>query len=62
MEIQSVKSTMVCGGQFERLIGLIKQTLYQTIGKAHLKSEELEELFLVIEVNLNNRPITSKTK
>ena len=32
------------GGQFERLIGLTKQTLYRTIGKAHLKWEELEEV------------------
>ena len=46
------------GGQFERLIGLTKQTLYRTIGKAHLKWEELEEVLLDIEVNLNNRPLT----
>ena len=33
------------GGQFERLIGLTKQTLYIDIGKTHLKWAELEEVF-----------------
>ena len=45
------------GGQFERLIGLIKQILFMAIGKAHLKWAELEEVLLVL-VNLNNRPLT----
>ena len=43
------------GGQFERLNGLIKQTLYIFVGKAHFKWAELEEVLLDIEVNLNNR-------
>ena len=46
------------GGQFELLIGLTKQTLYITIGKAHLKLAELEKVLLDIEVNLNKRPQT----
>ena len=46
------------GGQYERLIGLTKQTLHITIGKAHLKWVELEEVLLDIEFNLNNRPLT----
>ena len=46
------------GGQFEQLIGLTKQTIYITIGKAHLKWAEPEEVLLDIEVNLNNRPLT----
>ena len=48
MGIQSIQSTMV--GQLEQLIGLIKQTRYITIGKAHLKWAELEEVLLDIEV------------
>ena len=46
------------GGQFERLIGLTKQTLYITIGKPYFRQAELEEVLLDIEVNLNNRPLT----
>ena len=47
------------GGQFERLIGLIKASLYRTIGKAQLTWAELEEVLLDIEIILNNRPLTS---
>ena len=46
------------GGKFEWLIGLTKQALYITVGKAHLKWAELEEVLLDIEVNLNSRPLT----
>ena len=46
------------GGQFERLIGLIKASLYMTIGKAQLTWAELEEVLLDIEIILNNRPLT----
>ena len=35
-----------------------KQTIYITIGKAHLKWAALEEVLLDIEVNLNNKPLT----
>ena len=45
------------GGQFERLIGLIKVSLYRTIEKAQLTWAELEEVFLDIEIMLNNRPL-----
>ena len=45
------------GGQFERLIGLIKASLYRTIEKAQLTWAELEEVFLDIEIMLNNRPL-----
>ena len=47
------------GGQFERLIGLIKASLYRTIRKAQLTWAELEEVLLDIEIILNNRPLTS---
>ena len=46
------------GGQFERLIGPIKASLYRTIGKAQLTWAELEEVLLDIEIILNNRPLT----
>lgn len=46
------------GGQFERLIGLIKQSLYKTIGNGFLSLEELREVILDVEVTLNNRPLS----
>ena len=46
------------GGQFEQLIGLIKASLYKTIGKAQLNWAELEEILLDIEIILNNRSLT----
>ena len=46
------------GGQFERMICLIKQTLYKTIGNGFLWLEELKEVILDIEMTLNNRPLS----
>ena len=45
------------GGQFERLVGLVKRALYKGIGRASLSWNELEELLLDVEVTLNNRPL-----
>ena len=45
------------GGQFERIVGLMKQCLYKTVGKANLSWQELEEVLLDIEITLNNRPL-----
>ena len=45
-------------GQFEPLIGLIKASLYRTIGKAQLTCAELEEVLLDIEIILNNTQLT----
>ena len=45
------------GGQYERLIGLVKQSLYKTLGRACLHWGELEEVILDIETALNNRPL-----
>ena len=45
------------GGQFERMVGLMKQCLYKSVGKANLKWSELEEVLLDIENTLNNRPL-----
>jgi hypothetical protein len=46
------------GGQFERLIGLVKRALYKTIGGGCLKWNEMQEVLLNVEVALNNRPLS----
>ena len=46
------------GGQFERLIGLVKRALYKTIGQGSLRWDELKEVLLDIEVALNGRPLS----
>ena len=45
------------GGQFERLVGLMKQSLYKTIGNGNLLWKELQEVILDVEITLNNRPL-----
>ena len=45
------------GGQFERLIGLMKSMFYKTVGQGLLTWEELSEVILDIEVAMNNRPL-----
>ena len=40
------------GGQFERLIGLVKRALHKTIGRGSLRWDELKEILLDIEVAL----------
>ena len=49
---------MVGGGQFERMIGLVKQSLYKTIGNGFLTLTELRDVILDVEVTLNNRPLS----
>ena len=46
------------GGQFKRMIGLVKQAFYKSVGGAHRTWGELEEVILDVEVTLNNRPLT----
>ncbi|XP_028407828.1 uncharacterized protein LOC114530405 [Dendronephthya gigantea] len=46
------------GGQFERLVGIVKQALYKSIGRAVLSFEELEEVLLDVEIAVNNRPLS----
>ena len=46
------------GGQFERLIGVVKQALYKNIGGATLKWHELSEVILDIEIQVNRRPLS----
>ena len=45
------------GGQFERLVGLVKQSLYTGVGRALLTWSELEEVLLDVEVTLKERPL-----
>ena len=40
------------------MVGLVKNSLYKTIGKATLSWRELEEVLLDIENTLYNRPLT----
>ena len=46
------------GGQFERLVGLVKQALYKSIGEANLAWSELKEVILDAKIALNNRPLS----
>ena len=46
------------GGQFERLVGVMKQALYKTIGHGNLRWKELEEVLLDVETTVNNRPLS----
>ncbi len=46
------------GGQYERLIGVVKQALYKTIGNGFLSWTELEDVILDVEVTLNNRNLS----
>ena len=45
------------GGQFERLIGLVKRALHKQIGCGMLTWGELQDVLLDIEVALKNRPL-----
>ena len=46
------------GGQFERLVGVMKQALYKSIGHGNLRWKELEEVLLDVETTVNNRPLS----
>ena len=46
------------GGQFERLIGLVKRALYKSIGSGLLTWAELQDVLLDVEVASNNRPLS----
>ena len=45
------------GGQFERIIGLVKQAMFKVLGRASLSLQELKEIMLDVEMALNNRPL-----
>ena len=46
------------GGQFERMVGLVKNAFYKTIGCGLLSWAELEEVLLDVEITLNDRPLS----
>ena len=46
------------GGQFERLVGVMKQALYKSIGHGNLRWKKLEEVLLDVETTVNNRPLS----
>lgn len=45
------------GGQFERLIGIVKSTMYKVIGGAALTWSKLNEVILDVETQVNRRPL-----
>ena len=45
------------GGQFERLIGIVKRAFNKTIGAATLTWDELNDVILDVEIQLNRRPL-----
>lgn len=45
------------GSQFERLIGIVKTTMYKVIGGATLSWNELTEVLLDLETQVNRRPL-----
>ena len=46
------------GGMFERMVGLVKNSLYKVVGSAKLTYKELQDVLLDIQIVLNNRPLT----
>ena len=46
------------GGQFERLIGVVKSSMYKAIGGATLTWSELSEVLLDVETQVNRRPLS----
>ena len=46
------------GGQFERMIGLVKQAFNKSVGNGTLTWSELQDVLLNVEVALNNRPLS----
>ena len=46
------------GGQFERMIGLVKTALRKTIGNAYLTFDELKKVCIDVEIALNGRPLS----
>ena len=46
------------GGMFERMAGLVKNSLYNVVGSAKLTFKELQDVLLDIQIALNNQPLT----
>ena len=45
-------------GQFERMVGLVKDALYKRVGKLKLEWHKLAKVLTDIETTLNSRPLT----
>ena len=46
------------GGQFERLFGIVKITMFKVIGRATLSWDELSQVLLDVETQVNHRPLS----
>ena len=46
------------GGQFERMVGIVKQAFNRSVGNGTLTWAELQDVLLDVEVALNNRPLS----
>jgi len=46
------------GGQFERMVGIVKQAFNKSVGNGTLTWAELQDVVLDVEVALNNRPLS----
>ncbi|XP_028414391.1 uncharacterized protein LOC114537541 [Dendronephthya gigantea] len=46
------------GGQFERLIGVVRNAMYKVIGGATLTWSELIDVLLDVEIQINRRPLS----
>ena len=46
------------GGQFERMVGLVKRALNKTVRNGTLTWGELQDVLLDVEVTMNNRPLS----
>ena len=46
------------GGQFERMVGLVKRAFNKTVGNGMLTWGELQDAPLDVEVTMNNRPLS----
>ena len=57
MEVQPQSCTLG-GGQFERLIGLVKLAMFKVIGGGYLTWDELSEVMVDIEIQIYRRPLT----
>ena len=54
----SLSRAPMWGGQYGRIVGVLKQSMYKAIGNTTLTFNELEEPLLDVEQILNNRPQT----
>ena len=57
LEIQ-LKSRPLVGGQFERLIAVVKLAMFKVIGGARLTWPELSDVLLDVETQINRRPLS----